>query len=890
MSRLDPQVLAWSTLATLAVVAGDLAGLFEPWKEHLHDLQQRHMPRQVTSMSEDIVLVDIDDRALERLGRWPWPRTALADAIQSLNDAGARTIAIDVDLADPQEPTFTALGDAINHDAVLARALDDRVVMAVLLMPDELDARWLAAGGTSTELSTVISMIEANPALDPRTGDIELSASGREAAADTLHLIRRRAVERLVRSGLSRDDIRDRAGDEWAAVRASVDAAINRHRAVEVLPGTTTGGRSAPPTPGDRFPRRGFVEDAGGTGYVNIALRGSDGGIRRLYPLLDVGDDLRVPPLGIAAAAHFLGHSGSDAHIDDDHFVIGDVRLPVRDESVAVSWPRGHAGMDWPDLHRDEGEGRFAGHLSIAEIVLLGRARRALAAHDTGISEATRDLLRALRSDPSLTAENWQAPELQAEIADEVDFTIGDASTPAQVDEALGDVDEATRALAHRMLDWKRHVVARDTLEQDIDAVAATLEQAVKDRLVFIGWTATGTAADFVPTAAGARTPGVLVHAAMADMILQRRVLHELPRWWSPALAMLVGLVVACIVGRLGPWPATLCTSLILVTWLALVAVLYWKSSLAVPIASPVLACTLAWGAGIGSRAALVQREKRRVTRQFRARVPAALVDELADNPEALSMTGVSREVCVMFGDLAGFTGISERLGSSDTVALLNRAMSGLAAELTSHDAYLNKFLGDGFLAFWSAFGPEEDQARLAVLAAHECQSFMQQLNSSLPADSPSLGLRIGIATGEAIVGDCGAPPELNDYTVIGDVANLAARLESANKQLGTAILVDGRTRALLEDDAMGLWPTGPLVVVGRDAVVETWGWAPGPVTDDARRAAETLVSCISSGDRPGAVDARSDLTAMPAHWLALVDGVIQAPDPMPRSIVLHDK
>ena len=153
----------------------------------------------------------------------------------------------------------------------------------------------------------------------------------------------------------------------------------------------------------------------------------------------------------------------------------------------------------------------------------------------------------------------------------------------------------------------------------------------------------------------------------------------------------------------------------------------------------------------------VVQREKRRISRQFRARVPEALVDELSRDPDALSMRGVRREVCVMFGDLAGFTTISERLGSEETVALLNTAMAGLTRRVTSHGAYLNKFLGDGFLAFWSAFGEQADQANLACLAALECQEFMDEMNNTLPKGGTRLGLRIGIATGEAIVGDCGA-------------------------------------------------------------------------------------------------------------------------------------
>ena len=148
-------------------------------------------------------------------------------------------------------------------------------------------------------------------------------------------------------------------------------------------------------------------------------------------------------------------------------------------------------------------------------------------------------------------------------------------------------------------------------------------------------------------------------------------------------------------------------------------------------------------------------------------------------------MAGQCREVSILFADLAGFTTASERMGPEATVALLNRCMRDLTEQLTEHSAYVNKFLGDGLLAFWSAFGEQEDQADLACSAALACGRVIDAINADRPNDPP-LRARVGVATGEAIVGDCGAPPKLNDYTVIGDTANLAARLESANKQFGT--------------------------------------------------------------------------------------------------------
>ena len=272
--------------------------------------------------------------------------------------------------------------------------------------------------------------------------------------------------------------------------------------------------------------------------------------------------------------------------------------------------------------------------------------------------------------------------------------------------------------------------------------------------------------------------------------------------------------------------------------------------------------------------AILIQRDKRRITRQFRARVSDSLVDTLIDNPSALSMAGQKREITVLFADLAGFTSISEQLGSERTVALANTALSAMSSAIVEHDGYVNKFLGDGLMAFWSAFEPQADQARLACDAALACQASLEAVNMD---SDVQLGLRLGIATGEAIVGDCGAPPDLNDYTAIGNTVNLAARLESANKQLGTTILVDAATRSQAGGAARTL-PIGPVVVVGQTQSVALHAIVGRNVTDDEIAAATALQEAVTSGDRAGAqaaLEAMGDhrsLDALAVLWAEVID------------------
>jgi adenylate cyclase len=126
--------------------------------------------------------------------------------------------------------------------------------------------------------------------------------------------------------------------------------------------------------------------------------------------------------------------------------------------------------------------------------------------------------------------------------------------------------------------------------------------------------------------------------------------------------------------------------------------------------------------------------------------------------------------------------------------------------------------------------------------------------------------MRVGIATGVGTVGDCGAPPDLRDYTVIGDTANLAARLESANKQFGTRILIDGRTKELLPDDLLTR-PLGNVAVVGQEHATDLFELVAerGRETPEQRDLAERTAGAIErfrAGDLEGASGAWREIVA----------------------------
>jgi adenylate cyclase len=169
------------------------------------------------------------------------------------------------------------------------------------------------------------------------------------------------------------------------------------------------------------------------------------------------------------------------------------------------------------------------------------------------------------------------------------------------------------------------------------------------------------------------------------------------------------------------------------------------------------------------------------------------IVEGFLADPAKLCLGGEKRVQTIFFSDLANFTALSEKLGPTELVPLLNRHLGDVAEIVAETRGIVDKFIGDAVMAFW---GPPLDvgHAEDACLAALGCVERTRELAGVCSElGCPALYVRIGIATGEVLVGNIGSPNKYN-YTVMGDIVNLGSRLEGLNKVYGTQILVAGRT------------------------------------------------------------------------------------------------
>ncbi len=194
-------------------------------------------------------------------------------------------------------------------------------------------------------------------------------------------------------------------------------------------------------------------------------------------------------------------------------------------------------------------------------------------------------------------------------------------------------------------------------------------------------------------------------------------------------------------------------------------------------------------------------RLKERLRETFGKYVDPRVVEGLIEGP-ALAAEGQRRVMTVLFCDVRGFTSTSEGMTPQGLVKVMNRYFSTMSAPIRGHQGIIDKYIGDAIMAYWGPpFTDHAEQARLASLAALEMLSLVPQLQAELPellgirSLPTKFDLRIGIATGEVLVGSIGSELMMS-YTVMGDTVNLASRLEGANKEYGGRILVSEATIA----------------------------------------------------------------------------------------------
>jgi len=365
----------------------------------------------------------------------------------------------------------------------------------------------------------------------------------------------------------------------------------------------------------------------------------------------------------------------------------------------------------------------------------------------------------------------------------------------------------------HRVLEWH---AANDR---------QALERAFRGKPVFLGTVLPFTDRQLAPVQLASwehdalDTPGVLLHAQALRNLLGNGLIQSVPR----------AIVAALAIGAALLWFVSASTSLIVAGLAAIAVVLYGGSTWLLtqgwfaPVSAPLLTAALALGGRNAYDTLLKLRERRLLRASFGGYVSPSVLEGILAGRIQPNLGGVNQFVCVLFSDIRGYTTRSERMTPEQVISFLNRYFEQTVALIHQHGGAVLSFMGDGILAVFGAPKPLENSCREAFEAARAMLEYVSELNVQFRVEGVApMDIGIGLHAGEAVVGHVGSSTR-HDYTAIGDVINVASRLESLTKEAGYRVVV---SRVVAERLGVGdgLAFLGPMAIKGH-APVEVYGY-----------------------------------------------------------------
>jgi adenylate cyclase len=330
-----------------------------------------------------------------------------------------------------------------------------------------------------------------------------------------------------------------------------------------------------------------------------------------------------------------------------------------------------------------------------------------------------------------------------------------------------------------------------------------------------------------------ATLPGVAIHAHALAQLLDGRTAPTIDPT-TEMVTVATAAIAAMLIGALNVSVAV--HTVIGVLSFALLWVIgfeiYRVGGVLIPLVTPSLTFALTFAAGNAYWRGRTRRQSHFIQTAFSRFTSPAVVQALIRDPDRLRLGGEKREISCLFTDIANFTPWLERAEPEEAVATLSAYLNEMCRITFEHDGTLDKLVGDALHVLFGAPVEQPDHAIRAVRCAMAMDAFARAFSAQQRADGPPFGnTRIGVHSGPAVVGNFGGERYF-DYTAYGDTVNTVARLESANKHLGTLICVSAAAAGACP--ALAFRPIGSLIVVGRSQPIDVFE----PLADESPAAA----------------------------------------------------
>ncbi len=772
----------------------NLVGFYRAAELRIYDLALHLKPAVPENRS--LLFLDIDDTAIAKVGSFPWSRDLMADGLIVMSEFGAAYAVFDIEYVDP------------SPRGVDAQMLEQEV-------PELFGREFQTIGQNIRDLFQAL-----------RQGNIGLGEAGDyirqlEELTDSSRQLLLAKVAEIARDN---DSYLGRAarlfGKAFFTVNMlpeaepSVSDELRRYVLDNIALPKVQVAAGFPLVAADIRPAiLPVMRGARGAGFPNVIVDGD--GVRRRIDLVRGYGERFFAQLGFAALLDWLG--GPEVSVEAGRIVLKGAELPGRgrrdivlplaeDRRFLINWPK----KKYLDSFR---------HLTYWELVRYRRLEQDLV-HDLKVMEGAGylaefkgnyGLLDPYRYGQGILEEVLGGADIQGMeeyrqaretfFRDVGQFLEGpaEADLAGKIDALLasGQLKEADRVLyrQHREQLPKVFAATREVY-RNLAQSRATLQQALKGSFCILGWTGTSTT-DIGVTPFEEEYMNVGTHASVVNTILSGRFLDSLP-WWISALAALgLGVAVYFLTRRLGPLPSILIGLGFLVLIAALGLGFFLATGSYLNLLTPVLTVFFTLFALILFKFLVLEKEKSYIRNAFSHYLSADVINELLADPDKLKLGGEKKMLTAMFTDVRGFSTISETMDPTELVKLLNAYLTEMSNIILELRGTIDKYEGDAIIAFFGAPLAYADHASRACSAAVRMKKMEKYVNEHFLSEklSPSpLVTRIGINTGEMVVGNMGTAQKM-DYTIMGNSVNLASRLEGVNKQYGTWILASEATR-----------------------------------------------------------------------------------------------
>lgn len=308
--------------------------------------------------------------------------------------------------------------------------------------------------------------------------------------------------------------------------------------------------------------------------------------------------------------------------------------------------------------------------------------------------------------------------------------------------------------------------------------------------------------------------PGVVLHAQALRNLLDGKLIDGAPKWLPVALCVLLAAVwfvattpARALLALLAGGAAILAGSTALLA-----------SGRYVPAAAPFAALTLGAVARSARESVLGMRERAKLRRAFSGYVSPGVMDDILAGEIAAELGGVNRYVCTLFSDIRGYTTRSEGMTPQQIVAFLNSYFERVVEIIHAHRGTVMTFMGDGIMAVFGAPRPLDNPCEDAYAAARDLLAYVQDFNAKARADGIApIDIGVGLHAGDVVVGHVGSSSR-HDYTAIGDVINVASRLEGVTKDVGYRLVYSDAVAMMLKKSGDDV-PLGPREIKGHTPV-----------------------------------------------------------------------